>query len=168
MLEPGGERWLTYAEVGALLDISAAAARMLAKRRGWPRRTPNMYGDRARVLVPDDVAVQPQSASYAARAGHVITREQDAANGHDQANVRAITALCEQLAAANHRADRAERLFDEERQRAERADRRVDELQPALADAVAAERIAAGEAAALRAEVERRRRWGLWRRLRGR
>jgi hypothetical protein len=33
-------------------------------------------------------------------------------------------------------------------------------------DAVAAERIAAGEAAALRAELDRRRDWGLLRRLR--
>jgi small-conductance mechanosensitive channel len=77
------------------------------------------------------------------------------------------------LQIANAHPDRAERLFDEERQRADRAERyleqerervdeerkRVDELRAALADAVAAERIAAGEAAALRAELD------LWRRM---
>lgn len=130
MLEPEGERWLTYAEVGDLLGISPAAARMLAKRRGWPRRTPNAFGDRARVLVPNDVAVQPRSASYAERAAHVIASDQEGVNGHDQANIRvfeqAITALQEQLTIANCRAERAEQ--------------RIDELQAALADAVAVER----------------------------
>ena len=48
----------------------------------------------------------------------------------------------------------------------ERADRRADRLETALADAVAAERIAAGEAAALRAALDRRRGWRLLRRLR--
>jgi hypothetical protein len=51
-----------------------------------------------------------------------------------------------------NRVDRAERLLDEERER--------------RADAIAAERIAAGEAAALRAELDRRRGWGLLHRLR--
>jgi hypothetical protein len=40
MPEPAPERWLTYAEAGAALGISPAAARMLAKRSGWARRTP--------------------------------------------------------------------------------------------------------------------------------
>jgi hypothetical protein len=57
------ESWLTYAEVGKLLGITSAAARMLAKRRGWARRTPNAYGDRARVLVPADAAVASRSRS---------------------------------------------------------------------------------------------------------
>jgi hypothetical protein len=177
MFESDEERWLTYAEAAQLLGISAAAARMLAKRRGWPRRTPNMYGDRARVLVPVDATVQPRSASYAERSGHVITGDREGPNGRDQVNVRAldqaITALQEQLEIANARASRAERLFDEERQRADRAERhldeerkRVDELQTALADAVAAERITAAAAAGLRTELERRCQWGLMRRLR--
>jgi hypothetical protein len=44
MPEADHEHWLTYAEAGQLLGISAAAARMLAKRRGWPRRTPKCTG----------------------------------------------------------------------------------------------------------------------------
>jgi hypothetical protein len=31
----------------------SSAGYVHAKRRGWPRRSPNMIGDRARVLVPD-------------------------------------------------------------------------------------------------------------------
>src|SRR4051812_2623450 len=48
------ERWLTYAEVGHLFGISAEAARAMARRQKWPRRTPNDHGALARVLVPDD------------------------------------------------------------------------------------------------------------------
>src|SRR3954463_1997593 len=48
------ERWLTYAEVGKLLGISVGAARQMARRHKWPRRTPNEYGAVARVLVPQD------------------------------------------------------------------------------------------------------------------
>ena len=52
------ERWLTYVEVGELLGCTLTAARMHAKRRGWPRHSPNMIGDRSRVLVPDDVVAR--------------------------------------------------------------------------------------------------------------
>lgn len=117
MSESEGERWLTYAEVGNLLGVSAAAARMLAKRRGWPRRTPNAFGDRARVLVPHDIDVRSRSASYAEHTSHAISSDQEGANGHDQVIVRvfeqAIAALQEQLAIANSRAERAEQRVDE-------------------------------------------------------
>jgi hypothetical protein len=55
----------------------------------------------------------------------------------------------------------------DERLRADPAESRADRAESALADAMAAERIAAGEAAVLRAELDRRRSWGLLRRLRG-
>ena len=124
MLAAEGERWLTYAEGGDILGVSAAAARMLAKRRGWPRRTPNAFGERARVLVPDDVAVHPRSASYAEHTAITISSDHAEANGHDQphdqANVRvfeqAIAALQEQLTIANARAERAEQRVDEHRE----------------------------------------------------
>jgi hypothetical protein len=78
----------------------------------------------------------------------------------------AVEALREQLVTANQReeaergrAERAERHLEDERER-------VDELRAALADAVAAERIAAGTAAGLRAEIailtDRRSRWRRW------
>jgi hypothetical protein len=156
MSEPATERWLTYAEIGELFGITSSAARMLAKRRGWPRRTPNMYGDRARVLVPDDAVVQPRAASSDEHTAQVIGSDQPSANGHDQvrerAIERAITALCEQLEHERRRADDAVAV--------ERA------LRGALDDAVAAERIASQEATALRAELDRRREWSRWRGLR--
>jgi hypothetical protein len=154
MTESTEERWLTYAEAGEVLGISAQAARMFAKRHNWARRTPNAYGERAQVLVPIDAVVQPRAASYADRTGYVIADVQPRPNGHDQvndqANVRAIEVLNEQLGvanrqieAANQRADRAEQRADNERKRAEL-------LQAQLASAQAAERTAREEAAGLR------------------
>jgi hypothetical protein len=68
----------------------------------------------------------------------------------------------EVIADLRHRLDVADRRLDE----ATEDRRRVDELRVALADAVAAERIAASEAAALRTELDalrkRRRRWFRW------
>jgi hypothetical protein len=155
MLEAEGDRWLTYAEAGQLLGITPAAARMHAKRRGWPHRTPNMYGDRARVLVPPDASVQPRSAAYPEHTTRVITHDQERANGPDQVNVRVI----EQVITTLHQ------QLERERDRVDRAEARIAELQTELADAVAAERIAAGEAAALRAAADARRSPGLLRRL---
>jgi hypothetical protein len=67
-----------------------------------------MYGDRARVLVPDDADVQPQSGLFRERTPHVIALDQKGPNGRDQVHVRvfeqAITALQEQLTIANERA----------------------------------------------------------------
>jgi hypothetical protein len=154
--------WLTYAEVGKRLGISPAAARQLSRRRGWQRRTPNAYGIPAQILVPADALIAPLDG---VRTAH------ERGNGEHRTEEAAFARLL--IEAERKRADRAEQLFDEERQRADRAERhleadrkRVDELRTALADAIAAERIAAGEAAALRAELYRQRerspRWRRW------
>jgi hypothetical protein len=66
----------------------------------------------------------------------------------------AVEGLCEQLENANQRADRAEE--------------RADLLQVRFDAGALAERIAREEAARLRAELDARKRWGLWRRVRGR
>jgi hypothetical protein len=58
MFEQEEGRWLTYAEAGQRLGISPEAVRQLARRRGWPRRTPNAYGGLATVLVPEDAPVR--------------------------------------------------------------------------------------------------------------
>jgi predicted nucleic acid-binding Zn-ribbon protein len=63
---------------------------------------------------------------------------------------QAITALQEQLERERSRVDRAESHLEEARGR-------LDQLQAALGDAIAAERIAAGEASALRAELDHHR-----------
>ena len=54
MMLDQAERWLTYAEAGELLGISAEAARAMARRNKWPRRTPNEHNAPARVLIPSD------------------------------------------------------------------------------------------------------------------
>jgi hypothetical protein len=37
--QPG--QWLTYGEAGRRFGVTPEAARQLARRRGWRRRTPN-------------------------------------------------------------------------------------------------------------------------------
>jgi hypothetical protein len=167
--DAGGE-WLTYAEAGQALGISAEAARQLAKRRGWPRRTPNEHNAPAKVCVPKAAKTRQRPASN----GGQTPNERGMINGADRpdeaASVRAdepvvravmtALALCrEQIERERNRVDRAERLLDEERER-------IGQLTTDLADAVGGERIASGEAAALRAELDRRREWKLLRRLR--
>ena len=70
MIDDTGE-WLTYAEAGARLGISPAAARQLSRRRGWERRVPNAYGIQAQILVPATALVKPPSSNAdGVRAGN--------------------------------------------------------------------------------------------------
>jgi hypothetical protein len=129
-------RWLSYQELGEVLGCTANAARMHAVRRNWPRRSPNRVGDCARVLVPDEVVVQPRVTHDSAR----YDAPSDAhSNSDDPPHVRAtndahevlrmvretvetlITPLREQL-------DRERERGDRERDRADQAERRVAEL----------------------------------------
>ena len=155
--QPG--QWLTYGEAGRRFGTTPEAARQLARRRGWLRRTPNEPNETARIFVPDDAYVRPRTPV----TGVSPPSAPPEANGLDQSveqNVRgvelAISALTAQLERERSRVDRAERLLDEERAR----------FQTSLADAIGAERIASGEASALRAELDalrrRRRRWFRW------
>src|SRR3954453_2054970 len=101
MLDQDQARWITYAEAGQLPGISTQAARMLAKRRGWARRTPNACGDRALVLLPNDILVQPRTASSAERTGYSTDTDLDQPIAAERVNVQpftdAIRALREQL-----------------------------------------------------------------------
>jgi hypothetical protein len=49
-----GERHLTYAQIAARLAISTDAARLLVRRRGWRRITPNRLGAPAIIIIPDE------------------------------------------------------------------------------------------------------------------
>jgi hypothetical protein len=178
MAEGDGDRWLTYSEIGELLGITANAARNHARRRGWQRRSPNAIGAHARVLVPDNVAVQPRAAHDRPDATHdrPDATHTDAPmsvdpNGHDAANEQgyvealcaAITALSATVTAERDRATCAEQRFEA---LSAHAEQRFEELLAALADARAAERIAADSAAGLRHQLDllhARRTW--WRRL---
>jgi hypothetical protein len=157
------ERWLTYAEVGELLGISVEAARALARRQNWPRRTPNEHNALARVLVPSDrPAARSRSPGARGMNGGHLGNDRSAENRqtaeHDRSGesadifwstVRALESavetLREQLGIANQRVDeergrsqQAEQRADEERERAERALARVEELTAQLAERTAA------------------------------
>jgi hypothetical protein len=166
---------MTYAELGERLGCSPNAARMHALRRGWQRRASNRIGQPARVLVPQGADVRESAthdvAPFAARANggeppaHDVEQTIAALSAHlDREQARADRA--EHLFDQEHtRGDRLEQLFHGERDRADRYEQQIDQLQTALADAIGAERIAAGEAAALRGQLKRLRDTRLWRRL---
>ena len=122
---------LTYAELGARLNISAAAARSLARRLALPRT----LSDDGKALVSVDLSevrqarrdVGPMAAAIAALQAEVLQLE---------------------ASAATHRAD-----FEHERQR---TDRLMAELAQASAETAAAREAAArleGEVAALRTAI---------------
>jgi hypothetical protein len=154
MTDATAERWLTYEEAGQLLGCTANAARMHAKRRGWLHRAPNMIGGRATVLVPNDLVVRPVLQHSAAVFDGNVQEEAHNGAATERALSVAVSTLHEALTAERARTDRAE-----EERRA---------VQAKLDDVRAAERIARDEAAGLRAELEARKQWGLWRRMRGR
>ncbi len=166
------ERWVTYAQAGELLGISTQAARMLAKRRGWARRTPNAYGDRALVLLPTDTVVQPRMALSAEHTGYTACSDSDQPIASDRVNVQpfadAIEALREQLGIthrqveeANARAERADLRADDERRRADeeraRAEQQIETLRKELSESRIAERVATAEATDLRRRLDEER-----------
>jgi hypothetical protein len=178
--------WLTYRQAGERLGVSPEAVRSLARRRGWSRQTPNEIGGVARVLLPTDADRRSRPGETDGVTGDdrrlpderptgnsLIASPNDRPGDHpgDRAGELAveIVGLRERIADKDsviadlrHRLDVADRRLDE----AVGEWRLVDKLREALADAGAAERIAAGEAAALRSEAARRRTWGMLRRLR--
>jgi hypothetical protein len=152
MSEPQNERWLTYVELGELLDCSASAARMHARRKGWTRRTANLIGEPTHVLVPGNAAI-----SVAQRRGDRRTPAAQilgATNGQEEANSAAVNTavavLREQLVVANRRIDE----LNEERQRDAEERRRLVTLLSELADARAAAEISRNLAAGLQRELE--------------
>src|SRR4051812_43191657 len=53
-------RWLTYAEMAEALGIGRESARVIAKRKHWPRRAGN--DRKARIGVPEDVIASRNDA----------------------------------------------------------------------------------------------------------
>ena len=150
--ETSGE-WLTYADAGTRLGISAQAVRHLARRRGWVRRTPNAYGVRAQVLVPLDALEQPRTTSDGVQMASMAGAERPFMNGHEQPDGRVFEVLREQLAGLtadklelNRRLDRAE---DERRELLAALRAAQDQVQRLLSEKEADQRPA-------------RRRWWRW------
>jgi len=187
-----GARRMTYAELAAARGISPASAKRLTQRHRWGRQIGN--DGVVRVIVPlsalvnsaegqgknitPDNSMPPATTTTGPVTPAAITGDvtNDVAGDVIPATdvlARAIETLREQLVKANQReeaerrrAEYAEHRLEVERQLVENGRKRVDELQTALVDAVAAERITASEASALRSEVDRlraRRRW-FWQR----
>jgi hypothetical protein len=154
-------RWLTYPEAGKMLGISAEAARQLARRRKWPRRTPNEYGAMATVLVPDDPPVRARPGVIRDTTGVQMPE----ANGDDRPDespaVRGLNALLAEREATIH--DLRSRLDAAGEERQQLSDERR-ELLTALADARTAAMISSSDAAVLRIQLDlltNRRPW--WR-----
>jgi hypothetical protein len=174
MDETAEGRWLSYAEAGKVLGVTPQAVRMLVRRHGWARRIPNAYGERALVLVPDEVIARHRAASDGVRMGSAPAREQPPANGHEHPEPdrrerlfeRALEALTEQLTLANKRADRAEQERDQERARADQAERRLADKDATITGLVAEKQVLKQEVETLTELARARRSW--WRRAFGR
>jgi hypothetical protein len=176
---------LTYAQIGAKLGISADAARMLARRRGWVRQSPNRRGAPVFVIVPQDALegeqwrteeestppnVSPNSADARANKAeeHAELAERRAEQAEQRANeahkradvaVALVDRTLAQLADANARVDHA---LAQAAEAATRADRLRDERDNAQVRAQTAQ----AEAEALRQANAQRKARGRWERLR--
>jgi chromosome segregation ATPase len=127
---------LTYGALGAHLNISAEAARSLARRL----RLPRSLSDEGKALVSVDLAE--------------IRHKPQPSRGRQAGNIARLAEQIEALKAeiARHEARVADRRADFERER-ERADRLTVELVQATAETVAAKKMTArleAEVAALR------------------
>jgi hypothetical protein len=151
--------WMTYAELAALRRINQASAFKLALRRRW-RRQKNNTGQMT-VFVPS--AWSDTSLDDA----HDMSRRTEAFRGDPTDLTRAISALeaavsalRDQLAAANGRADRAEAGREAERERANDLAGRLADAQAELAaaqsqaEAATARAMAAMQADLAKAEAE--------------
>jgi hypothetical protein len=172
-----GARRMTYAELADVRGISRASAERLVRRRKWLRQAGN--DGVVRVIVPlTDVPKSSKTAAVVGGQGGEV-RPRMSGPGQspgqsadipltsprisDPGQMLGVPRIIETLKGA---VDALRAQLEREHGRVDRAEQRIGELTASLADAVGAERIASGEAAALRAELDRRREWRLFRRLR--
>jgi hypothetical protein len=199
------ERWLTYAEAAQLLGRSTEAIRALVRREKWPRRIPNDYGSPTLILVPDDRlpptvnggqeladggSESPSDSSYpplngggaAMNGGHELaeggSEDEKHQGGHrpsdrdaDQEHTIPVILLTMKqmiegfradVVAANERAERAERRAEDLQASLDRKEAEHRAERDRLVEEVAEHRrITAVLADELRA---RQRRWWRWRR----
>lgn len=172
--------WITYADAGARLGVSAHAVRAIAQRRRWPRRRSNTDPHGAvEVQMPDDFEAHPKPPARTIITGSSPDQSDLAANALALLET-SLFSLSERAAAAEARAERADARAEaaeagrgEERARADRAEAQVIELkldaemargrlELAQADAQAA----AQRAEAMKAADDARQAAGLLTRLR--
>jgi len=162
-----GARRMTYAELAESRRISVSSAERLVRRRHWRRQVGN--DGVVRILVPLDDSQDRRQRAESGTDQSVQTAPEDVRiSGDVGGTIRtletAVWTLGEQLETVNdsllcerRRVDDLQALLAEER-------RQIDRLHLDLADAITAERITAGEAAALRAIVAELRARPWWRR----
>jgi hypothetical protein len=119
-----GARRMTYAELAAVRGISLSSARRLVIRHRWPRQAGN--DGIVRVTVPLTALAKSRNSAGSDAATDTVTSDSlsEATDTVTDAAVpmtdpvtvtltRALDSLREQLVIANGRADRAERRIDE-------------------------------------------------------
>jgi hypothetical protein len=78
------EHWLTYTEAAEKLGLTVNAVRALARRQGWPRRSPNVIGGQAWVAVPAErIAINGRTAGDRRSAPAAVSDQTPVINGHD-------------------------------------------------------------------------------------
>jgi hypothetical protein len=119
-----GARRMTYAELAAVRGISLPSARRLVIRHRWPRQAGN--DGVVRVTVPLTALAKSRNSAGAGTATDTVTSD-SLSDATDTVTVsgdtltdpvivtltRAVDSLREQLVIANARADRAERRVEE-------------------------------------------------------
>ena len=169
---PGTVTWMSYAELGRLRGTSAASAKRFANRKRW-RKQPGNDGT-VRVAVPPGGTVPRETARA---TGETVPRDHSRDNRWDRDRDRdllpqalaaledAVSALREQLDAANARAERAEADRADERLRADGLRGQIDAARAeaerldrdrAAAVAIADEAVKAAEALRLEVAVAQR------------
>jgi hypothetical protein len=133
---PAG-RWLTFAQAGTELGLSAEATRSRARRAGW-RTMPGNDG-RTLVMLPEDLAVEPRPAGRP--AGRPIDDPVETARSTETLTAavsslrEALATLTEQLSRERDRADRAVDRGDRIEGERDALQGRIDGLNAKLADA---------------------------------
>ena len=147
-------RRLTYAELAAVRGISKASAERLVRRKHWSRQRGN--DGVVRVIVPLTEAA-PEAPEPPQR--HPVDPPRHPAPDIRPDNAAVVAAVLPAITEAIREVTNPLNVH------LEKLHERANRLETMLADAITAERIAAGEASALRAELNRRREWSFRRRL---
>ena len=141
-MEDGDNQWLTYAEAGERLGVSAEAARAKANRKHWRKQVSN--DGLARIMLPVDLPVTARSRSpdhrpATSRSPAVRTADQ----GTNERTIKALQAhvelLTQQLQASELREGQGRAELEAERARTTAAIAAFALLADRL-DALAAER----------------------------
>jgi hypothetical protein len=184
--EPTDNRWssptatdgvlrLTYDQIGRRLDMTADAARQLARRKGWERTRPNAIGEPVVVAVPASELPRKQPSVHrrttdgepsdnrrAVDSGSSVTGGVEPLSVHRRLDlqVQALAVLEDALTAANTRAEEAMALAGRVTTELANASARADVEITTLRDTVGGLRDAVARAQTRAKEAEEARQAG--------